>query len=199
MVTVGRDKNMVKDQHPPEEPEPKRRGRKRQAKPDEVFTGDLVGGGVSVPAVEGGGDQPDTLFPANNSGAGSIPNEAPPPAKPDWPTRSTFAGRKNTGPVWEERRAAFYTKIPSSHWKDALERTFWNLCSESTVDDAVQNFLAQEVPSDAQPSGKSKKAPKAKAKAKAKSSIKKPLLKEPGRGRGKGRGRCGRGKAACRE
>lgn len=197
VVTVGPDKTMKDQRTPQDPPEPKRRGRKRKGpekKPDDVFTGDLVGGGgVTVPMVA---TDDDALFGADNS-TGSIPNEALPPQNPQpaWPTRATFAGRKNTGAVWEQRRAAFYQSIPSSHWKDALERDFWNLCaSESTLDDAVQKFLAKEVPSpsDAQPRCEPKRS--AKAKAKAKSAAKK-LLKEPGKGRGRGRGkgRSGRG------
>ena len=152
-----------------------------------------MGEGIAVPHAENGSNVGgnDPLF-HDSHGSELAPNAPVENPKSSWPTRSTFAGRNNMGSVWEERRAAFYKAIPSTHWKDGLERKFWRLCVDNPVADAVTKFLATECTTTAAPV-----EPRVKAKSKAK--AKGTTLKEPGRGRGKGRGRSVRGKAVCRQ
>lgn len=209
MVTVSRDKTSAKTPKAAKgmpKAEPKRRGRKRKSESgatgDQIFSGTHVGDAVIAvpPALVVDGDS-DPLFQPQNEPV--VPSEGPaqPPVEnpaSTWPTRNTFAGRNNTGSVWEERRKAFYSSIPSARWKDGEERKFWRLCCEFPLEGAVAKFLegAQGDSNQSPPAAKSHgKAPKSKA-VKAKSKV---VPKEPGRGRGRGRGRCARGKAACRQ
>ncbi|CAJ1382321.1 unnamed protein product [Effrenium voratum] len=156
-------------------PEPKKRGRKRKAA--NVFQGQSSKGPDTVPAV-----------PAVLDAAQQVPEERPP-----WPTRATFAGRKQPQDeggkaTFLERRERFYQCMDVRYWKDGLEREFWRLCgSTHDLDQACKMFMNKMEPGVDNNPGKGR----GRGKGRGKKAM---LPKEPGRNRGRGRGR-GRGRA----
>jgi hypothetical protein len=93
--------------------------------------------------------------------------------KSEWPTRSTFAGRPKgqdqSAQIWDDRRNAFYSRVPQKYWKDALERDFWRLCVEhGDTTMGVDKFMMKMEPC--------KSAAKAKAKVPCQKKLNKHFI-----------------------
>ena len=153
-VTIGMDKPKPaakpKPVSKPVDPAavPKRRGRPPNSRPAaaaEGAGGDPVSGrkgrkrkepAEEGPSMEGVG-RPVLVVPPETVGPAVEPDpvqECEGTPKSEWPTRSTFAGRPKgqdqSAEIWDDRRNAFYSRVPQKYWKDALERDYWRLCVE---------------------------------------------------------------------
>lgn len=167
---------------------PKRRGRPPKSRPAAAAEGAADGDPVSgrkgrkrkEPAEEGpcmeGVGKPVLVVPPETVGPGMEPDpvqECEGTPKSEWPTRSTFAGRPKgqdqSAQIWDDRRNAFYSRVPQKYWKDALERDFWRLCVEhGDTTMGVDKFMMKMEPC--------KSAAKAKAKVPCQKKLNKHFI-----------------------
>ena len=125
--------------------------------------------------MEGVG-KPVLVVPPETVGPGMEPDpvqECEGTPKSEWPTRSTFAGRPKgqdqSAQIWDDRRNAFYSRVPQKYWKDALERDFWRLRVEhGDTTMGVDKFMMKMEPC--------KSAAKAKAKVPCQKKLNKHFI-----------------------
>ena len=197
--------------HPDALPKPKGRPRKRPAESTIVKPkgdGEMVFGhrskkrGPVVPPPEDG-NADDVLGDAEPSPPVDVepnPSASSGVARPSWPTRATFAGRKKptdkeAANLFDSRREKFYQLAPSTLWRDGKEREYWKLCVQfDSCDKGITEFLKKEgvcpdptplPPGHGRAAGRGKGKGKGRGRGSAKSV--KPNAKEPGRKRSRGK------------
>lgn len=184
---------------PPQTGEPKRRGRPRTRKVDEVENAD--GGNVPAQGLEEvfsrKAQKRSTVvfFPEETVPTPELFGDAGPTiqsvetVEKPWPSRATFAGRakpkeEEGATTFDNRRSKFYGSVPSHLWRDGLEREFWKLCvSSDSMEKAVEEFLQKHAP-EAKPKSNQGAKGRGRGNGRGRGRV---LPKEPGRHRARGK------------